>query len=231
MRGELTYTIVTFGGHLGRHLEKYATDVIDLYIFILYDLHYIWIKTLFVSVYERKAYIHDCNFWWPSWPPSWKICNRSWWFLHILTLRPSLYMNRHIICFCIQKESWDTLDCNFWRPSWPPSWKICNWLLLIFTYSYSTTFTLYESTLYSTLYLKGELRYIWFGISAAMLAAILEKNFTYFQIPDHIYDIPVKFGWNILNSSEVITISFWGSKKTPKWLSCDFFRIWPTRVK
>ena len=102
---------------------------------------------------------------------------------------------------------------------------------LIFTYSYSTTFTLYESTLYLSLYLKGELRYIRFWISAAMLAAILEKYFfTYFQISDHICDTPVKFDWNIPNSSEVITISFWGSKKTLKWPSCDFFRIWPTRV-
>ena len=59
------------------------------------------------------------------------------------------------------------------------------------------------------------------------------KNFffTYFQIPDHICDTPVKFGWDIRNSSEVITISVWGgSKKTPKWPSCDFFRIWRTRV-
>ena len=63
-------------------------------------------------------------------------------------------------------------------------------MLLTFTYSYSTTFTLYEWTLYLSLYLKGELRYIRFGISAAMLAAILENFFfTYFQIPDHI---PVK---------------------------------------
>ena len=51
------------------------------------------------------------------------------------------------------------------------------------TNSYSTTFTSYESTLYLLVYLKGELRYIRFGISAAMLAAILEKNiFTYSQI-------------------------------------------------
>ena len=41
----------------------------------------------------------------------------------------------------------------------------------------------------------------------------------------------MKFGWNIRNSLTVITISFWGSKKTPKWPSCNFFGIWPTRVK
>ena len=33
--------IVIFGGHLGRHLGKYATDVINFYIFVLYDLHFI----------------------------------------------------------------------------------------------------------------------------------------------------------------------------------------------
>ena len=152
----------------------------------------------------------NCNFRRPSWPPSWKICNWCYWFLHIHILRPSLFMNRHFICLCIHKESWDTLDCNFRRPSWPPSWKICNWcywflhihtcrpsfymnrhficiciwkeswdtwlwisaailaailenmqpIFMIFTKSYSTTFILYESTLYLSLYSKGELRYI-----------------------------------------------------------------------
>ena len=41
MKGELRYTIVIFGGHLGRHLGKYATDLGDFYIFVLYDLHFI----------------------------------------------------------------------------------------------------------------------------------------------------------------------------------------------
>ena len=96
-------------------------------------------------------------------------------------------------------------------------------MLLIFTYSYSTTSTLYESTLHLSLYSKRELRYIRFRISAAMLAAILEKFlFTYFQISDHICDIPVKFGRNIPNSSEVITISFWGQKRPPNDLRVTF---------
>jgi hypothetical protein len=30
-----------FSGHLGRHLEKYATVVIGFYILILYDLYFI----------------------------------------------------------------------------------------------------------------------------------------------------------------------------------------------
>ena len=63
----------------------------------------------------------------PFWLPSWKICNWYYWFLHIHILRPWFYINRHFICLCIQKESWDTLDCNFRRQFWPPSWKICNW--------------------------------------------------------------------------------------------------------
>ena len=57
-KGELIYTIVTFGGHLSRHLGKYASDLDDFYIFILYDLHFIWIDTLFVSVFKRRAEIH-----------------------------------------------------------------------------------------------------------------------------------------------------------------------------
>ena len=35
-------------------------------------------------------------------------------------------MNRYFIRFYIWKRSWDTLDSDFRRPSWPPSWKICN---------------------------------------------------------------------------------------------------------
>ena len=48
-----------FGGHLGRHLEKYTTVVIDFYIFLLYDLCFIWIDTLFDFVSERRAEIHS----------------------------------------------------------------------------------------------------------------------------------------------------------------------------
>ena len=67
------------------------------------------------------------------------------------------------------------------------------------------------------LYLKGELRYIRFRISAAMLAAILTTNPYIFEfLTINICDIPVKFGCNIPNSSEVITMSFWGSKMNPK---------------
>ena len=102
-------------------------------------------------------------------------------------------------------------------------------MLWISTYSYFTTVTLYESTPYSSLYLKGELRYIRFWISAAMLAAILEFFSTNLQIPDYICDTPVKFSWNICNSSEVITISFWGSKN-PRMTFVDFVRIWSTGV-
>ena len=68
----------------------------------------------------------DSNFQRPSWPPSWIICHCCYCFLRIWTLRPLFYMNRHFICLFIWKQSWDTLDSNFRRPSWPPSWKICN---------------------------------------------------------------------------------------------------------
>ena len=50
-------------------------------------------------------------------------------------------------------------------------------MFLISTYSYATTFTSYEWTLYFSLYLEGELRYIRFRMSVAMLAAILENYF------------------------------------------------------
>ena len=134
----------------------------------------------FICLYIRKESWDtlDCNFRQPSWPPSWKICNLGYWFLHIHTLRPSLYMNRHFICLCIWKESWDTLDSEFRRPCWPPSWNFF---------------------------------------------------FTYFQIPDHICDTPVKFGWNIPNSSEVITI-FLGGQKRPQNDLCVTFLGYYLRV-
>ena len=47
-KGELRYTIVTFGGHLDRHLGKYATDLDDFYKLILYDLYFIWFDTLYL---------------------------------------------------------------------------------------------------------------------------------------------------------------------------------------
>ena len=95
------------------------------------------IHTLRPSLHMNKHFTCPCisqeswdtsesNFWRPSWPPSWKICNCRNRFTHIHTLRPSLHMNRHFTCPCISQESWDTSESNFWRPSWPPSWKICN---------------------------------------------------------------------------------------------------------
>ena len=57
-RAEL-HQIVIFVDHLGHHLGNNATDVFDFYIFILYDLHFIWIDTLFVSVFEMRAEIHS----------------------------------------------------------------------------------------------------------------------------------------------------------------------------
>ena len=70
-----------------------------------------------------------------------------------------------------------------------------------YIYSYSTSFTSYEWTLYLSLYLKGALRYIRFRISAAILAAILENmqllllistysystSFTSYELTIHMY--------------------------------------------
>ena len=56
-----------------------------------------WLSCMFVpeSIMRAgrylKAQIH-ADFCWPSWQPSWKLCN-CYWFLHIQTLRHSLYMN------------------------------------------------------------------------------------------------------------------------------------------
>ena len=141
-------------------------------------------------------------------------------------------MNRHFICFCIWiKAELRNIRLKFSTAILAAILENIQLLLLISTYLNSMSFISYESTLYLSLYLTRELRYIRFRISAAMLAAIFEKNiFINFQISDHICDIPVKFGWKIHHRFEVITISFWGLKITPKWPSCNFFGIWPTRV-
>ena len=97
------HSIQNFGGHLGRHLGKYAT-VIDFYIFELHVLHFIWIDTSFVFVSESRAEIHSIqNFGGHLGCHLGKYCNCCYWFLHIWTLRPSLHMNRHFICVCIWK--------------------------------------------------------------------------------------------------------------------------------
>ena len=56
-----------------------------------------------------------------------------------------------------------------------PILKNMQLLLLIFTYLNSTSSISYESTLYLSLYLKAELRYIRFKFSAAILAPILKN--------------------------------------------------------
>ena len=56
------HQIHIIGGHLDRHLRKYATVVIDFYIFVLYNLHFIWLDTLFVFVSERRLEIHHFQF-------------------------------------------------------------------------------------------------------------------------------------------------------------------------
>ena len=123
----------------------------------------------------------DCNYRRPSWLPSWKICNKCYWFLHIYTLRPSYRMNRRFICLCIQKRAEIHMIVIFGgHLGLAAILENMQLMLLIFTYLYSATSTLYEWTLYLSLYLKGELRYIRFGISVAMLAAILDFFFHIF---------------------------------------------------
>ena len=60
------------------------------------------------STWTQSWDTSDSNFRRPFWLPSWKICNWCYWFLHIHILRPWFHINRHFICLCIQKESWDT---------------------------------------------------------------------------------------------------------------------------
>ena len=66
-----------------------------------------------LCIWKVSWYTLDCNFWRLSWPPFWKICNWCYLFLHINTLMTSLHMNRHSICLCIWKQSWDTFDSEF----------------------------------------------------------------------------------------------------------------------
>ena len=86
---------------------------------------------LFLYLKAELRYIRF-RFWRPSWPPSFKICNCCYCFLHIWFLRPLFHMNRHFICRYIWKQSWDTLDPEFRRPCWPPSWIF---ILFIFIFS------------------------------------------------------------------------------------------------
>ena len=93
--------------------------------------HYLW---------KQSCDTLDSYFRWPSWPPSWKICNCCYWFLHIWTLRPLFHMNRHFICLYIWEQSWDTLDSYFSAAILAAILEIMQLLLLIFTYLNSTSF-------------------------------------------------------------------------------------------
>ena len=88
-----------FGGYFGRHLGNHAIVVIDFFIFELQVLRLIWTHFMCLCIWKRSWDALNSDFWWPSLPPSWKICNCWYWFLHIQTLRPSLYMTRHYIFF------------------------------------------------------------------------------------------------------------------------------------
>ena len=53
-----------------------------------------------VTLLPEVGYIIPrADFRWPSWPPSWKICNCCYCFLLIWFLRPSFHINRHFIRF------------------------------------------------------------------------------------------------------------------------------------
>ena len=100
------------------------------------------------------------------------------------------------ICFCVWQKNWDTFVSNFiWIDTpfvFASETELINirfkfssdilaailenmiLLLLISTCLNSTYFISYESTLYSSLYLKAELRYIRFRFLAVILAAILK---------------------------------------------------------
>ena len=106
-----------------------------------------------------------------------QLLNCLYLFVNIWTSGSLLHMNRHFICICIWNRT-DTLDSNFWRPSWPPSWKIGKYCYLFLQIWYFCPLFSYESTLSLSLYMKAELRYIRFKSSVAILAAILEKYAT-----------------------------------------------------
>ena len=91
-----------------------------------------------------------------------------------LCVRYLIHMTGHFIFLCIWLQKRDTLDSNFLAVILAASLEIMQLLLLFSTYLNSTSFISYESTLYLSLYLKWELRYIRFRFWAAILAAILE---------------------------------------------------------
>ena len=122
-----------------RHLFSVIFTNMNSTSFILYE------STLyFLNVLKESWDTFDSGFRRPSWPPCWKICISCYWVLHIWTVRSSFDMNWYFIWHYILKESWDTFDSEFWRPSCTAILENIQLLLLILKYLNSMSFTLYE---------------------------------------------------------------------------------------
>ena len=153
-----------------------------------------------------------------------EMCNCCYCFLHISALRTSFRMNRHFIFLYIWKYSWDILDSIFCGHLGRHLKKYAT-VVTFSTYSNSTSFISYESTLHLSLYLKAQLRYNRFKFSAAILAAILDKcNFCYFCL-HIIWTLRPLFYMNwliiclhiLMQSSDTLNSGFWRPSWPPFW--------------
>ena len=102
--------------------ENMQLLLLFLHIWFLCSLFHMNRHFIRFYIWKQSWDTLESDFRQPSWPPSWKICNCCYCFLHIWFLRLLFHMNWHFIRRYIWKQSWDTLDPEFRRPSWPPSW-------------------------------------------------------------------------------------------------------------
>ena len=123
MLEELRYICLKFSAAiLAAILEN--MQLLLLFSTYLISTSFISYESTFIRSYILKQSWDklDSDFRQSSWPPSWEICNCCYCFLQIGFIRPSFHVNRHFICRYFCKQSWDTLDPEFRRPPWPPSW-------------------------------------------------------------------------------------------------------------
>ena len=144
-----------FGGHLHRHLGKYATVNIAFWIFELYVLHFIWIDISFVFVSESEQKYIKFKF---SAAILAAILENMQLLLFISAYLNSTsfitYESTHYPCLYLNVEL-RYIRFIFSAAILAVILKNMQLLLFISTYLNSTSLNSYESTLYLSLYPKA----------------------------------------------------------------------------
>ena len=162
-----------FGGHLGRHLGKYATVVIvSTYLISVFFISY---ESTLHSFLYLKAELRYIRFRFSAAILAAILENMQLLFLFSTYLISTFFISYEstLHSFLYLEAELRYIRIRFSAAILAAILENMQLLLFFSTYLISTSFISYELTLHSSLYLKAELKYIRSRISAAILAAIL----------------------------------------------------------